>query len=554
MKKCCDTLLFLLIMSTIVSGEVRYRSYEEMTSAMKNLASDHSSIVKMKSLGKTLGGRDIWMLSLRNGDPEQARALLIVGGVDASCLAGSEMALSYAGHLAEQFETVDSISKLLSTTTMYIIPRVNPDASESYFEKPQRERSTNLRPTDDDHDGAIDEDDVEDLNGDGLITQMRVRDPHGEWLPDPSDPRLLKKADPTKGEHGIYSVHSEGVDNDKDEQWNEDGKGGVDFNRNFAHTYEYFGAASGPYPVSENESRAVADFIFVHQNIAAVFSFSSNDNLTVPWKADNKRGDESAPKPIASVLPEDEPYFGFIGKRFGEITALKNAPKPAKASGAFSEWVYYDVGRWSFAARPWWAPELKAPKDSSRKDKSASEVSPEFTALKWYESNGASVFVPWKKFSHLDFPGREVEIGGLKPFVVHNPPAESLQVYGRSFESFLTFLGMQLPSIAITNVKSESLKSGVFRITLDVVNNGYLPTNSAIGTKLHWSRDVYVTLDTVGGQSIVGGKVRQRLEPIKGNGGYITLTWLVVGRAGTKIAVKAESPMAGAVEAMVTLQ
>jgi hypothetical protein len=464
------------------------------------------------------------------------------------------MALSYAGHLAEQYGKVDSISKLLTTTTVYIIPRVNPDASESYFQKPQQERNINLRPTDDDHDGSVDEDDVEDLNGDGLITMMRVRDPHGEWMPDPADARLLKKADQAKGEHGIYSLYSEGIDNDKDGQWNEDGIGGVDFNRNFAHAYEFFGASTGPYPVSEIESRAVADFIFAHQNISVVFSFSSTDNVTAPWKADNKRGDESVPKPISSVLPEDEPYFGFISQRFGEITALKNAPKPARASGAFSEWVYYDAGRWSFAARPWWAPEIKIAKDSSRKEKSSGETTPELAALRWYEAAGMSVFVPWKKIAHPDFPDREVEIGGLKPFVINNPPAESLQVYSHPFESFLTYLAMQLPSVAISNAKSEALKGGVFRVTLDVVNNGYFPTNSAIGTRLHWSRDVNVTVDTTGGQSIVGGKVRQRLDPINGNGGYTTLTWLVVARAGTKITIKAESPMAGSAEATVTLQ
>ena len=40
-------------------------------------------------------------------------------------------------------------------------------------------------PEDNDRDGLVDEDDVDDLDGDGAITQMRIRDPQGRWKPHP---------------------------------------------------------------------------------------------------------------------------------------------------------------------------------------------------------------------------------------------------------------------------------------------------------------------------------------------------------------------------------
>ena len=281
----CQFVAVTLLAQSIPS---KYLTYDEMTRAIKDLSAAHKDIVSIESIGKTLRGRDIWAIALRKGDPNQNRAMLVVGGVEAQQLAGSEMVLQFAEHIVNNYEKTDSLRRVLETTTIYLLPRVSPDAMEAYFEKPQRERTTNYRPTDDDRDGRVDEDDVEDLNNDGVITMMRVKDPRGDWMPHQEDARVMKKADPAKGERGQYLLYTEGIDNDKDERWNEDGAGGVDFNRNFAYNYEYFAPNAGVYQLSEVESRAVADFVFSHDNICVVFSFSSNDNLMSPMKVELK--------------------------------------------------------------------------------------------------------------------------------------------------------------------------------------------------------------------------------------------------------------------------
>jgi hypothetical protein len=54
----------------------------------------------------------------------------------------------------------------------------------------------------------------DDLDGDGNITQMRIKDPNGEYKADPKDPRILVRIEP--GEKGEYTLlGSEGIDNDK---------------------------------------------------------------------------------------------------------------------------------------------------------------------------------------------------------------------------------------------------------------------------------------------------------------------------------------------------
>lgn len=383
----CIIMLLPLFVGGALYGQAipsKYHSFDEMTRAIKSLASAHSDVVKVESLGKTLKGRDIWVITLRKGDPDQPRAVLVIGGVEAVQIAGSEMALRFAENLATSYGKVDSVTKLLQTTTVYIMPRISPDAMEAYFEEPLRERTTNYRPTDDDHDGAIDEDDVDDVNGDGAITMMRVKDPRGEWMIHPEDSRLMKKADPAKGEKGSYLLYTEGFDNDKDEQWNEDAVGGVDFNRNFPFNYQFFSANTGVHQVSEIETQAIAEFIFAHPTIGTVFSFSPNDNLTTPWKAEPRRpspagdaaatsgfsgrgtgggggggtpfmrppSDEAANTAVTSVLEEDQPYYEYLSKQFLDITKLKDAPDPKKGAGTFTDWVYYHTGRWSLSVRP----------------------------------------------------------------------------------------------------------------------------------------------------------------------------------------------------------
>ena len=579
----------------------KYHSFDEMTRAIRSLASAHSDVVKVESLGKTLKGRDIWVITLRKGDSDQPRAMLVVGGVEAVQIAGSEMALRFAENLATSYGKVDSVTKLLQTTTIYVIPRVSPDATESYFEKPIRERSTNFHATDDDRDGAVDEDDVDDVNKDGMITMMRVKDPRGEWMVHPEDGRLMKKADPAKGEKGSYLMYTEGIDNDKDEQWNEDAVGGVDFNRNFPFNYQFFSANAGVHQVSEIESRAIAEFIFGHPTIGAVFSFSPNDNLTTPWKAEPRRpsaagdatapsgfsgrgtgggggggtpsmrppSDEAANTAVTSVLEDDQPYYEYLSKQFLDITKLKDAPDPKKGAGTFTDWIYYHTGRWSFSVRPWWAPvtvkrdttggdmarRMRPPTGRTQTETPSDEYAEQLRALKWYDTNGyKDIAVPWTKMKHPDFPDREVEIGGLKPYVVSNPPGDSLNALAQPYVKFMTYLAGQLPTVALGHIKVEKINDNVYRITLDVVNNGYLPTNSGLGVRVRWPRNVYLTLGLSKDQSVASGRAKQSLRPIKGNGGYQTVSWLVVGKAGSTVTVTAESPIAGKATETITLR
>lgn len=289
-------LAFLLICSAApatAQERAAYRDYAALTKAVHALAGANQALVRVESIGKSRGGRDIWALEIAlpvGVKPAKRPALLIAAGFEGDHLVGSEIALAIARYLLENAVADAAVKDRLSTSTIYVVPRVNPDGAEGFFAPVKTGRRTNVAPRDDDNDGRVDEDGPEDLNGDGLITVMRVKIPGGEYMIDPEEPRLMKRADPKKGETGAYRLYLEGTDNDGDGFVNEDPPGGVDINRNFAHEYPYYKPDAGPHMISEAESRALMDWVIAHRNIAAVLTFGESDNLIVPTTGAGRLG------------------------------------------------------------------------------------------------------------------------------------------------------------------------------------------------------------------------------------------------------------------------
>jgi hypothetical protein len=560
-----------------------YADYRALSESVKKLATvvpaDAPAAgpqVNVESLGRTLGGREIWLLKIARGKAEDKPAILIVGSVYAPHLVGSELAMRLAQLLAAGKKETGA-DALLERYSFYIIPRPNPDASEAFFVKPYVERAANERPTDDDRDGALDEDPTQDLNGDGWITQLRVEDASGVLTAHPNDPRVLIDVEAKNNEPGKYRLLSEGIDDDHDEAFNEDGPGGVSFNRNFTFRYPFFAAGAGPNQVSEVESRAVADFAFSHPNIAAVFCFTPEDNLFEPWKP----GEDGA-RIKTSILSGDSGYFNYVAQQYRTIHGGKDAPSPAQGEGSFSQWAYFHFGRWSFAARGWWILKVAAKPDAAKSEADKPETeknggdkpaaAPEgekpaekpagklaakpvdekrgaddINALAWFQEKGIDGFVDWKEIAHPDFPDRKVEVGGFKPFLRLNPPADELDPLADKHLQFLVKLGELMPSIKLEHTKVDPLGGGVFRVTAEVVNHGYLPTMPAMGHTTGEQHPLQIEIVLPAGAKLITGHRRTQFDPLAGSGGRVERTWLVQAEKADarKIELKVWSPSVG---------
>jgi hypothetical protein len=410
--------LLLLTPAPQAAESGKYHSYQELTAALNATVAAHKDIARLVSVGKTGQGRDIWAVEIANpaGVPvEQRPALLVAGNFEGDHVVGSELALATVDYLLANYATDATVKQRIDTQAFYVIPRVNPDGAELMFAAVKTGRRTNATSFDADNDGRADEDGPEDLNKDGLITVMRVKDPKGPYMIDPADPRLMKKADPARGEQGGYAIYWEGTDKDNDGFIAEDGPGGADINRNFMHQYPYFQPDAGRYMASEAETRAVLDYVLKHRNIAAMLSFGESDNLIVP---PNRGGNLGPAGPIAlmdfanesiagarrtgiiqdaaagfggrggggmvmtgdfemaagggrgaaqpqsgrggpartaatTINTADIEYFLTVSEKYRELTGIRNAPPVRTPAGAFFEYGYYQFGVLSFSTPGW---------------------------------------------------------------------------------------------------------------------------------------------------------------------------------------------------------
>lgn len=542
-KKITACIIAVLSIS-IVIAQGNYSNFSQQTIRINALAKNYPQFVKVQSLVKTNGGKDIWQITIGSGNTDKKPAIVVAGGVEGHYLIGMELAIGFAENLLQGSNT-DSIKALLNKTTFYIFPNLSPDAMEQYFAPLQYERQGNANNSDDDRDGKLNEDGSEDLDGNGKITWMRIESPVGEYKTHPDDPRVLIKADNNKGEKGNYRILPEGSDNDKDGSFNEDGPGGIWFNKNLTYKHPTFSAGAGDYPASENETRALLDYLFEQFNVYAVVSFGNNNNLSTPYIYNAATANQPL---IASWLQQDVKVDSMVSDLYNRSVNMKDAPKASTVGGDFLSWAYYHYGRYSFSTPGWWVPKAKP--DTTKAEKAFTVEDPVANYLRWAGQQGISSFNEWKTIQHPDFPGQKVEIGGVNPFVMINPPYKLIPDLVKKHSNFLVKLASYQPEVDIINVKTEKVGSGLTRITLHVINKGALASHTKLGERSYWVKRINVKVNTAGNQSVISGKKIQLLNSLEGYSSQ-ELSWLIKGSG--KISIEAGSPTTGSKTIDVTL-
>lgn len=527
------TVIFII---TLQSLKCQYHNSSQIAQKLEVLGKQYSELCSVKPIIKTLSGNNIWLITIGSGVKDSKPGVAIVGGVDGKYLLGTELAIGFAEKILKN-SSEDAVKELLDKITFYILPDVNPDASVQFFSNLKYERDQNSRPIDDDRDFMIDEDPYEDLNKDGLITLIRIKDPAGKYIECEEDKRVMVASDLSKGQTGEYLVYSEGIDNDKDGQFNEDLPGGVNFNHNLTFNYEAFGQNSGPYPVSESETKAVLDFLYDHFNIYTVFSYGPQDNLGQPMKGSERQAPQQAPSQnqfpeqemmrrertkITSILKSDEDINKLVSEKYHELTGAKGTPVFSADPGNFMEWAYFHYGRYSFSTPGWWFPVEKGKNN-------------EAAFLKFAEKNNfKDYFVPWTKISHPDFPEKVVEVGGIKPFILYNPPEDTISDLVSSNYKFIMAIAEMHPELQFLDVKVENAGENIFRLTLKVHNKGVFATCAEIGDQNMWTRIMRISLEPSKSQAILSGLKVQRINRLPGDESA-EFSWLISGKGRVDI-------------------
>lgn len=520
LRSLCFVLGWMLCLPAALLAQNSYSDFQTLTDRLNQLEADYGNLTELTSLDKTAGNRDIWVLTIGSGDTENHPAIAVIGGAKGSHILGSELALSFAENLLANSSS-EEISRLLETTTFYVLPRINPDATEQYFASMKYERDVNTISTNEDRDDAFDEDPFNDLNGDNLITMMRVEDATGKWMAHSDDSRLMKMADITKGEKGNYKLFTEGADDDGDGAFNEDNPGGVNINKNFTYDYPYFEPGAGENMASQIETRVVMDFLFEGApNVFSVVSFGPANNLSTPVKFN--RGGVSQ-RVITGWYEEDVAINKLVSDSYNEIVNMNGAPTMDGQPGDLFQWAYFHYGRFSFSTPGWWTPEVMGDDDKVMKFDND-----EAKFLAWADQNDMDAFVDWEEVDHPDFPNKKVEVGGIKPYMSMTPPYGMVDSLSLKHTDFITKLASMKPSVELVNFEATQAGRNLTRITVDVHNSGILPTASRLGERTDWVKEVVVKIELSNNLKLVSGEMLDTIESIEGDGS-VRKTWLVRG-------------------------
>jgi murein tripeptide amidase MpaA len=552
--------------------------YDELTQLLFDYAAAMPQLVSVESIGKSYEGRDIWLASVTNtatGVDTDKPAFWVDGNIHAAELTASTTCLYYLHQLVSRHGEDREITELLDTRVVYLCPRLNPDGAElALADRPRHIRSS-TRPY------PYDEEPVEgltseDVDGDGRILTMRIRDPHGAYKKHPTEPRLMVAREP--GEFGgeYYRLMPEGTLTHWDGLTvtvNRDLEG-LDLNRNFPTNWrgEHEQVGAGPYPTSEPEVRAMVDFITRHPNIGAAISYHTHSGVILRPMGTSSDDD---------MIPEDLwciKRFSALGEKLTGYPAIsiwhdfKYHPKDI-ITGT-QDWVYEHLGAL------FWVVELWSPnKEAGITDYKWIDwyrehpVEDDLKLLAWSDGQCAGqAYVPWRPFMHPQLGA--VEIGGWdKMNFWRNPPPHLREREAARFPAWMTQIALSLPRLEVLRAEVRALGPDTWRVRFSVANSGWLP---AYVTKLALQRKavrgVMFEIHLPEGDpavSLVNGKHRFEGPQLEGHAPKATqlaflptrevtadravAEWVVRAPKGTRVSLSARADRAGAVRSEVTL-
>ncbi len=527
----------------------RLYDYPELVEQLKALVAAHPDLLTMKSIGKSIEGRDMWCVTINNsktGSDRSKPAMYVDGNIHGNEVQAAETCLYLIWYLTENYGRVETITKLVDERVFYVIPTVNPDGRAWWFTGPNTTNSSRSgkSPIDDDRDGVADEDGYEDLNGDGQITQMRRKIKGGRFKLSPTDPRIMIAVTKPEEEGDYELLGSEGIDNDGDGQINEDGPGGYDMNRNWPADWqpEHVQFGAGDYPLCWPETRCIADFIRDHTNIAGVQAFHNAAGMILRGpghpsrQADYPAGDDRIHDEIGKVGEKMLPFY----RNFVTYKDLYGV------HGGFIGWTYEHLGIFSFTNELWNNEQLLG--------RSATTGTTLERAIGGGEQDDqlfasdrllfGSNYRPWKPFKH-PFYG-DIEIGGFVKETQRVPPMFMLEDLCHRNAAFVMYHADQMPKLIWDDVTVAKLNPGLFTVTASVKNIRSIPSVAQQAANRRIGLPDTITIHGDNLKVLAGGPLANRdtgeidaaeFEPATlrlnsgvGGGSTVRVRWIIQGK------------------------
>ncbi len=434
-----------------------YPLHAEELERMHTLERRYPTLVRLHNIGTSVGGYELWLIEITNQDTgpgESKPGMWMDGNLHPDELPGRRYLRSFYERLLSSYGKDPEVTRLVDTLTFYIIPILNPDAGEWFLTRqpswPGHEPGRHVG---------------KDLDGDGYITQMRVKDD--------SEPRGFVYY--IEGQEDLDAVIRRSYSRYRNPLGDREP---TDFNRNWSTGWRSEEPGAGPYPFSLPEIYAAAKFIADHKNIFFHYSIHTGGGIK------NYQVRPPFNYPYQTMHHEDNDFY----VRVGAIWALleeggktennyysynftagrtdeegKQLGYTATMAGFAGYWAYSHMGIFSLT------PECSGIGIDYNGDGyiTQSEI------RRWgEEEEGGRFTAPWMPYDHPVLG--EVEIGGDR---------DTPQAYGRKLDrdadiqvKFLLNIANLAPEVKLTGLQSERLSRGRYKITASVRNEGWLAT------------------------------------------------------------------------------
>ena len=473
----------------------RWLDQDELGERMALMEETWPEFLTFGSLGQSYGGRELWVMTINNpetGPESEKAAMYIEANVHGNEIQGAEVTLYTVWYLMENYDEIESIKRLVDERVFYIVPTVNPDGRDYFMDETGSGARTGHVPVDDDGDGLVDEDGPNDLNGNGVIEQIRKYVPgEGNVRPSVEDPRIMVSVPP--GQTGDWvMLGREGLDDDGDGRVNEDGLGGYDPNRNWGSDWQpdYIQGGAMHYPFELPEARAVNDFLMSHDNIAGVQSFHNNGGMILrgpgaAWQGTYPQSDIQVYDELGENGERMLPYYDYLVIWRGLYTV----------HGGFTDWTNDGIGAISFSNELWNGGQyFNSPLLQEQEDDPDSPISGQQGTYFFDDFlEFGDQYVEWKPFDHPEYG--QVEMGGWKKMRGRIPPRfMAMELFHRNM-AFTLYHADQMPLMSMGETSVEPLGGGVSRVRVEIKNERLIPTITARAAENGVVRPDLLTVD-----------------------------------------------------------
>jgi murein tripeptide amidase MpaA len=552
--------------------------YEELTSTLHALAGYRPDLVTVESIGRSYEGREIWLATVTNtaiGPHHEKPAVWVGANIHSTEHTGALAALHLVHLLVTGHGDDADVTRAVDSRTFYVVPRVNPDGAELALATPPTYVRSSVRrwPRTDDAPGL----EERDIDGDGRILAMRVPDENGAWKVSDRDPRLMVLRAPDEDGPGPYfRLLPEGTIRDFDGVRIElaPERRSLDLNRNFPVRWRPHGEqhGAGPFPVSEPETRVIADAVVARTNICCYFCHHTFGAVIL--RPFDDQPDEAMPT-------KDLQRYKVLGGRGAELTGYRHVsvfhdfrydPKDV-TTGSEDTWAYDNLGAYAWTSELWSPIARAGITDYHLIDWFREHpIDDDLTLLRFNDEQlGGAGFIDWYAFEHPQLG--PVELGGWDDMRFWgNPPDALLEAEVAPHSRWELFCALTTPVLRLRAADVEPAGPRSWRIRVVVENAGWLPTNVTERAVERKAVDgVEATIGLPDGVRLVGGQTRLDLGQLQGRSESTSMTasfgairpeptvdrgvaeWVVEGEPGAAVTVEVRHPRAGVVRAALTL-